>query len=89
MTTLQFAQELWRTTQPIGYIMVGIWTVILLDAVERKAHGKVKGQEGQIVRPQKESLENLQHLYQNERLSENHRDDRQRRLRHMPQDIRI
>lgn len=89
MTTIQFTIELWEQTQPIGYITVGIWIIIILNTVEKRVHGKIKGQEGQIIHPQRQGVDSIQHLYQDARLSQDYRPRRRRQVRHMRQVIHI
>lgn len=89
MTILNFAWGLWDSCQPFGYIAIGVWVIVMIDFIERHRGKKIKGQAGQIIHPQEEGMGQLQPVYQNEGLPENNGDDRPRRLRHMPQDVRV
>lgn len=90
MTIAQFALELWQATQPIGYLLISIWVIISIDFVEKRFNDrKIKGQEGQVIHPQSQSMDSIQYLYPNQRLSENDGINQPRKMRHMPQDIRV
>lgn len=89
MTVIEFSQAIWNDTQPVGYILVGIWIIIMSDYIEKRHHAKVKGQEGQVISPQEKGLDELQHIYQDTRLPQNDGTSEQRKVRYMPQDIRV
>lgn len=84
MTTIQFTEQLWRQSQPIGYIGVVSLTAWATNSIGNKIYDKKRFKEGQVIHPQETSVEELQHLYTNEGLSEDDWNPNTGDLRHLP-----
>lgn len=88
MTVLQFIDYIWHAFIIIWAIGILCWTIIAANFIKsiyahKKAKGKAKGKEGQIIHPQKKGVGSFQHLYSYPGLPQNHRHPRDWTLRHL------